>query len=62
MASGLGYMTYLCIYYITTYSDLAGDDDRDFGGDEPGHLAGAGPQAAGGDHELRHGPLLAGKK
>ena len=44
-----------------TFSELAGDDDRDLGGDEPGHLAGAGPQAASGDHELRHGQVLAGK-
>ena len=62
IASDLGDMTYFPYYIIITYSELAGDDDRDLGGDEPGHLAGAGPQATGGDHELRHGPLLAGKK
>ena len=52
----------ILLLYIITYSELAGDDDRDLRGDEPGHLPGAGPQAAGGDHELRHGPVLAGKK
>ena len=38
----------------------SGDHDRDLGGDEPGHLPGAGPQAAGRDHELSHRPVLAG--